>query len=59
MTMQIFSVGGAIRDALLHQSVKDKDWVVVGATPEQMTQLDAKQHLATKALWSMPHPKSR
>ena len=39
MTMQIFSVGGAIRDALLHQSVKDKDWVVVGATPEQMTQL--------------------
>ena len=39
MTMQIFSVGGAIRDALLHQSVKDKDWVVVGATLEQMTQL--------------------
>ena len=36
--MQIFSVGGAIRDALLHQAVKDKDWVVVGATPEQMTQ---------------------
>ena len=36
--MQIFSVGGAIRDALLHQPVKDKDWVVVGATPEQMTQ---------------------
>ena len=39
MAMQIFSVGGAIRDALLHQPVKDKDWVVVGATPEQMTQL--------------------
>jgi tRNA nucleotidyltransferase (CCA-adding enzyme) len=38
MAMQIFSVGGAIRDALLHQAVKDKDWVVVGATPEQMTQ---------------------
>ena len=37
MTMQIFSVGGAIRDALLHQPVKDKDWVVVGATPSQMT----------------------
>ena len=36
--MQIFSVGGAIRDALLQQPVKDKDWVVVGATPEQMTQ---------------------
>ena len=39
MAMQIFSVGGAIRDALLHQPVKDKDWVVVGATPTQMTQL--------------------
>jgi tRNA nucleotidyltransferase (CCA-adding enzyme) len=38
MAMQIFSVGGAIRDALLHQPVKDKDWVAVGATPEQMTQ---------------------
>ena len=36
--MQIFSVGGAIRDALLQQPVKDKDWVVVGATPAQMTQ---------------------
>ena len=36
--MQIFSVGGAIRDALLQKPVKDKDWVVVGATPEQMTQ---------------------
>ena len=39
MSMQIFSVGGAIRDALLHQTVKDKDWVVVGATPEKMTHL--------------------
>ena len=39
MTMQIFSVGGAIRDALLHQPVKDKDWVVVGSTPDEMTQL--------------------
>jgi tRNA nucleotidyltransferase (CCA-adding enzyme) len=39
MRMQIFSVGGALRDALLHQTVKDKDWVVVGATPEEMTQL--------------------
>ncbi len=37
--LQIFSVGGALRDALLNQSVKDKDWVVVGGTPEEMTQL--------------------
>ena len=39
MSLQIFSVGGAIRDALLNQSVKDKDWVVVGGTPEEMTKL--------------------
>ena len=38
-SLQIFSVGGAIRDALLNQSVKDKDWVVVGGTPEEMSQL--------------------
>ena len=39
MSLQIFSVGGALRDALLNQAVKDKDWVVVGGTPEEMTQL--------------------
>lgn len=30
-------VGGAVRDALLGLAVKDHDWVVVGATPEDMT----------------------
>ncbi len=34
--MQIFKVGGAVRDQLLGRTVKDIDWVVVGATPEQM-----------------------
>ena len=34
--MQIYCVGGAIRDELLGLSVKDRDWVVVGATPEEM-----------------------
>jgi tRNA nucleotidyltransferase (CCA-adding enzyme) len=34
-----YLVGGAVRDALLGLPVKDKDWVVVGATPQQM--LDA------------------
>ena len=29
-------VGGAVRDRLLGLPVKDKDWVVTGATPEQM-----------------------
>ena len=32
--MQIYLVGGAVRDALLGLAVKDRDWVVVGATPE-------------------------
>jgi tRNA nucleotidyltransferase (CCA-adding enzyme) len=34
--MKIYSVGGAVRDALLGLPVKDHDYVVVGATPEQM-----------------------
>jgi tRNA nucleotidyltransferase (CCA-adding enzyme) len=34
--MQTFRVGGAVRDALLGLPVNDTDWVVVGATPEQM-----------------------
>nr|WP_168715072.1 multifunctional CCA addition/repair protein [Pantoea sp. Ap-959] len=29
-------VGGAVRDALLRLPVKDRDWVVVGATPDSM-----------------------
>jgi tRNA nucleotidyltransferase (CCA-adding enzyme) len=37
--MQIFLVGGAIRDALLARRGSDRDWVVVGATPEQMSAL--------------------
>ncbi|VTU22653.1 Multifunctional CCA protein [Variovorax sp. PBS-H4] len=35
--MQTYLVGGAIRDALLGRPGGDRDWVVVGATPEQMT----------------------
>ncbi len=35
--MQIYLVGGAVRDALLGLPVKDRDWVVVGATPEAMS----------------------
>lgn len=34
-----FEVGGAVRDALLGHPVNDRDWVVVGSTPEQMTAL--------------------
>ena len=34
--MEIYAVGGAVRDALLGLEVKDRDWVVVGARPEEM-----------------------
>ncbi|MES2931968.1 MAG: multifunctional CCA addition/repair protein [Pseudomonadota bacterium] len=34
--MQIYMVGGAVRDGLLGLPVKDRDYVVVGATPEHM-----------------------
>jgi tRNA nucleotidyltransferase (CCA-adding enzyme) len=34
--MQIYMVGGAVRDALLDLPVQDHDWVVVGATPEEL-----------------------
>jgi tRNA nucleotidyltransferase (CCA-adding enzyme) len=34
--MQIFTVGGAVRDELLGLTVQDRDYVVVGATPAEM-----------------------
>ena len=34
--MKTFLVGGAVRDALMGLAVKDRDWVVVGSTPEAM-----------------------
>jgi tRNA nucleotidyltransferase (CCA-adding enzyme) len=35
--MEIYLVGGAVRDSLLNYPSSENDWVVVGATPEQMT----------------------
>lgn len=34
--MQIYKVGGAVRDRLLGRTVTETDWVVVGATPEEL-----------------------
>ena len=34
--MDIYLVGGAVRDKLLGRPVVDRDWVVVGATPDDM-----------------------
>jgi len=37
--MEIYLVGGAVRDRLLGLPVKDRDWVVVGSTPGEMESL--------------------
>ena len=34
--MQVYLVGGAVRDRLLGREVKERDWVVVGATPAEL-----------------------
>ncbi len=34
--MQVYLVGGAVRDRLLGRAVKERDWVVVGASPEEL-----------------------
>ncbi len=36
-------VGGAVRDTLLGLALKERDWVVIGATPEQLTSQGYKQ----------------
>ena len=36
--MQVYLVGGAVRDELLGLPAAERDWVVVGATPEQLQQ---------------------
>jgi len=40
--MKAYVVGGAVRDELLGLPVADRDWVVVGATPEELTRLGFK-----------------
>ena len=37
--MKVYAVGGAVRDELLGLPVKDRDYVVVGSTPEEMERL--------------------
>lgn len=36
--MRIYLVGGAVRDQLLGLPIKERDWVVVGASPEELLQ---------------------
>ncbi|MBT7950319.1 MAG: multifunctional CCA addition/repair protein, partial [Gammaproteobacteria bacterium] len=40
--MKVYKVGGAVRDKLLGLPVKDQDWVVVGSTPEELSELGYK-----------------
>jgi tRNA nucleotidyltransferase (CCA-adding enzyme) len=35
--MRVYLVGGAVRDRLLGRAVGERDWVVVGATPAELT----------------------
>ncbi|HEX7037769.1 MAG TPA: multifunctional CCA tRNA nucleotidyl transferase/2'3'-cyclic phosphodiesterase/2'nucleotidase/phosphatase [Pseudomonadales bacterium] len=41
--MDVYLVGGAVRDDLLGREVRERDWVVVGSTPEAMRRLGYKQ----------------
>ena len=41
--MEIYLVGGAVRDELLGLPVTERDWVVVGSTPEEMLALGYQQ----------------
>jgi tRNA nucleotidyltransferase (CCA-adding enzyme) len=37
--MKIYLVGGAVRDKLLGEIIRERDYVVVGATPQQLLNL--------------------
>ncbi|MEO3741179.1 tRNA nucleotidyltransferase (CCA-adding enzyme) [Kosakonia oryzendophytica] len=54
--MKSYLVGGAVRDTLLGLPVKDRDWVVVGATPEEM--LNAGYQQVGRDFPVFLHPKS-
>ncbi len=51
-----YLVGGAVRDTLLGLQVKERDWVVVGSTPEQMLEAGFKQVGASFPVFL--HPKT-
>ncbi|MCK4674498.1 MAG: multifunctional CCA tRNA nucleotidyl transferase/2'3'-cyclic phosphodiesterase/2'nucleotidase/phosphatase, partial [Gammaproteobacteria bacterium] len=55
--MKTYLVGGAVRDELLGYPYKEKDWVVVGATAQQM--LDAGYQQVGKDFPVFLHPKTK
>ena len=54
--MRIYLVGGAVRDQLLGKEPKERDWVVVGSSPEEMLAKGFKQ--VGKDFPVFIHPKS-
>ncbi|MBM7455377.1 tRNA nucleotidyltransferase (CCA-adding enzyme) [Oceanisphaera litoralis] len=55
--MEVYLVGGAVRDELLGLKVRERDYMVVGATPEQLVELGYNQ--VGKDFPVFLHPKSR
>lgn len=55
--MEIYLVGGAVRDELLGLAVKDRDWVVVGGSEAQMLALNYQQ--VGKGFPVFLHPQSK
>src|SRR3990170_1562528 len=55
--MKVYLVGGAVRDELLDRPVRERDWVVVGATPEAM--LDAGYRQVGRDFPVFLHPETR
>ena len=51
--MEIYLVGGAVRDQLLGLPIKDRDWVVVGATPEMLLAQGYQQVAKTSPFFSI------
>jgi tRNA nucleotidyltransferase (CCA-adding enzyme) len=55
--MQTYLVGGAVRDKLLDLPAKDNDWVVTGATPQEMVDLGYKPVGKDFPVFLHPHTK--
>ncbi|XBC38240.1 MAG: tRNA CCA-pyrophosphorylase [Buchnera aphidicola (Floraphis choui)] len=55
--MKVYLVGGAIRDKLLNIPIKDRDWVIIGATSEMLLSLNFRQ--VGKDFPVFLHPKSK
>ena len=52
--MKIHLVGGAVRDSIMHLQVRERDWVVVGATAEELQALGYRRHGASFPVFLNP-----